>query len=274
MATYDYMGKYKIFDSEVHLASSKIPEYGQEEHLRTLFSFRTPEDVVAGLDEFGIQKAIVGTPCLVSGGAKEFLDHNFRMSNKIIADAQAKYPDRIVGAGRVNPNYGDEALEEFERCIKDYKLRALKLHPMCEFFYPSHRYLPPIFEMAREHNVVIMFHTGDGPLIHSTGFLDLAQNFPEVTILLYHLGGANGAKVAKQRPNMYLTTSGRNAQIDKLRAIKEIGADRVLYGSDMPFANPIPDILKITLIPESRVSDEEKAMVLGGNLARLLNVEL
>ena len=73
---------------------------------------------------------------------------------------------------------------------------------------------------------------------------------------------------------MYLTTSGRNAQIDKLRAIKELGAERVLYGSDMPFAHPVPDILSITLIPESRLSDDEKTLVLGENLARLLNLEL
>ncbi len=274
MATYDYMGKYKIFDSEVHLASSRIPEYAQEEHLRTLFSFRTPEDVVAAMDEYGIEKAIVETPCLVSGGAKEFLDPNHRMSNQIISEAQGKHPDRIIGAGRVNPNYGDEAVEEFERCITAYKLKALKLHPMCEFFYPSHRYLPPLFEIAGAHHIPIMFHTGDGRLTHGAGFLDLAKAFPKVNIILYHMGGSFGAKVAKERPNMYLSTSGRVSQMDILSAVKELGADRVLYASDMPFGNPVPDILKITLIPESRISEEEKSLILGGNVARLLEVEL
>ena len=274
MAQYDYMGKFKIFDSEVHLASDKIPEYSQEEYLRTLFPFRSAEDAISALDEFGIQKCILETPCLVCGGEEEFLDPNHNVSNKIIADAQAKYPDRIIGAARVNPNYGVEALEEFERCVKEYKLKALKLHPLCEFFYPTHRYLPPLFEIASDNNIPIMFHTGDGMITHAANFMDLAKNFPKVNMLLYHLGGAGAAKVAKERPNMFLTTSGRNAQIDKLRAIKELGAERVLYGSDMPFANPIPDILKITLIPDWRLSDEEKALVLGGNIARILNVEL
>lgn len=55
LGTYDYIGKYKIFDSEVHLANSKILEYGGEnEQLRVLFPLRTPEDVVAFMDKCGI----------------------------------------------------------------------------------------------------------------------------------------------------------------------------------------------------------------------------
>lgn len=274
MVDYDYAGKFKIFDSEVHLASDKIPEYSQEKFLRTLFPFRSVEDVISRLDEFAIQKCLLGTPCLPSGGAKEFLDLNHQASNKIIADAQAKYPDRIVGVARVNPNFGEEALEEFERCVKEYKLKALKLHPICEYFWPGHRYLPPLFEIASESNIPIIFHTADGLLTHAANFLDLAKSFPKVTILFYHMGGSGGAKVAKERPKTYLTTSGRNHQVDKLKAIKDLGADRVIYGSDMPFANPIPEILTITLFPDWRLSDEEKALVLGGNMARILNVDL
>jgi len=268
------MGKFKIFDSEVHLASEKIPEYSQQQYLRTLLCFKSVENVISVMDEFDIKKAILVTPCLISGGKKEFLDPNFKMSNKIIADAEAKYPDRIIGAARLNPHYGIEAIDDFERSIKEYNLKALKLHPICEFIYPNHRFLPPLFELASEHGIPIMFHTGNGVRTHSAVFMDLAKNFPKVNIILYHLGGFGAAKVVKERPNMYLTTSGRNAQIDRLRAVKELGAERVLYGSDMPFAHPVPDILSITLIPKSKLSDEEKALILGGNLARLLNIEL
>jgi len=67
MGMYDYIGKYKIFDSEVHLANSKIPEYGGEnKQLRVLFPLRTPEDVVAFMDECGIQTGIVENPYIVT----------------------------------------------------------------------------------------------------------------------------------------------------------------------------------------------------------------
>jgi predicted TIM-barrel fold metal-dependent hydrolase len=160
-----------------------------------------------------------------------------------------------------------------EYAITKLGLRALKLHPMCEFFYPNHQYLPALFEVADRHRIPVLIHTQEGPLMNAAGFLDLAQNFPKVPVILYHFGGPNSVPVAKRAPNMYLETSSAY-QTHIVGAVRALGPERIIYGSDAPFSSPVPEIMKITTIPETFLSKKAKQMILGDNLARLFNIEL
>jgi predicted TIM-barrel fold metal-dependent hydrolase len=49
--------------------------------------------------------------------------------------------------------------------------------------------------------------------------------------------------------------------------VKEIGAHRVLYGSDMPFHDPAFDMARIEY---AKISDAEKKLVMGENAKKLL----
>ncbi len=51
--------------------------------------------------------------------------------------------------------------------------------------------------------------------------------------------------------------------------MKRVGADRVVYGSDMPFGLPEIEMMKISLC---EIPDEEKEMLLGANMARILKL--
>ena len=52
------------------------------------------------------------------------------------------------------------------------------------------------------------------------------------------------------------------------QAVKEIGAKRVLYGSDMPFHDPAFDMARIEY---AKISEEEKKLIMGENAKRLLD---
>ncbi len=45
-------------------------------------------------------------------------------------------------------------------------------------------------------------------------------------------------KMAKRCPHLYLETSGVSAEDKVVQAVREAGAAKVLYGSDMPFNAP------------------------------------
>lgn len=266
-----YANDFRIFDAQTHIASEKLEAYRAGPRLRTLYPVNTAEHLIALLDRHAVAKALALTPCLVSGG--DYIDPNHEKSNELIAGEVRKFPDRLIGVARVNPNYGARAIEMLEYAATKLGLRALKLHPMCEFFYPHHQYLPALFDVAARHKIPVLIHTQEGPLMNAAGFLDLAQSFPTVPVILYHFGGPNAVPVAKRAPNMYLETSFCY-QTHIVAAARALGPERIIFGSDAPFNSPIPEIMKVTTIPETFMSKADKQLILGGNLARLFNIEL
>ena len=81
---------------------------------------------------------------------------------------------------------------------------------------------------------------------------------------------AEAIAAAQKYPNVYLETCSTYRTPGVIEELVEKGgADRVLYGSDMPLMDPRPQIGKIIT---ARISSEAKRMALGGNAARLLGL--
>jgi len=51
-----------------------------------------------------------------------------------------------------------------------------------------------------------------------------------------------------------------------LRFVREVGAERVLFGSDIPFGTMKLELQKVLSLP---LNDREKEAILGGNIRRL-----
>jgi predicted TIM-barrel fold metal-dependent hydrolase len=75
-------------------------------------------------------------------------------------------------------------------------------------------------------------------------------------------------EVAQECPNVYLIGSATN---DKavLYAVRQLGADRVLFGTDAPFQRPHVVRAWYEALLQYEVSEAEMAQVMGGNAARL-----
>jgi len=103
--------------------------------------------------------------------------------------------------------------------------------------------------------------------------VSFAARAGSLKLIIPHLGLLGGnpkdfLKAFKDRRNIYFDTALASSNTI-LEFVKEIGADRVLFGSDIPFSTMRSELGKIFDLP---IPDEEKALILSGNLKRLTGI--
>ncbi|MEA2624993.1 MAG: uncharacterized protein QOD06_1038 [Candidatus Binatota bacterium] len=119
---------------------------------------------------------------------------------------------------------------------------GLKLHPTIDGYPADDRRLDRYVEIAVEVGCPVACHSapGDADPDH---IRRLAERFPSVPFVLYHtyLGPTEGrrraARHVREQENLYLETSWcRREEVEHL--IEEVGAARVLFGSDASVDGP------------------------------------
>jgi predicted TIM-barrel fold metal-dependent hydrolase len=211
------------------------------------------EEMLNDMDANGIEKALIQT---APGENLDFL-----------AAALRKHPTRFFGmcsAPRgITKRYSNSApvmdedvtramLDDFDR-ILDYQIKTLGFRGVGEgvnyvFTQAAEtsdivRDLLPVMEVLDQHRVPIMFSTAwtqfGTPIDKAIPYFvdELAAAFPQVPIILTKMGRGYDFLfeiclfIAFKHTNVYLDSVQAPAR-HIARAVKEIGADRVLFGSD------------------------------------------
>lgn len=228
-----------------------------------------PEGLIALMDRIGIDRSLVFAPKWVGG---KFVDPDYLQANRFVADAVAAHPKRLVGCARVNPNYGAQAVKELERCLGEYRFKAVMLDPEWENFHPGDTTLVyPLLEIARAKKTPVMFHSWYAPSEPAL-FWKVATDFPELPIVIAHMGGrltVDAALIAERAKNLYLETSDHMYRLGPFA--KRLGVERILFGTNTPFAAPEAELFKITVRKD--LTAEEKDLILGGNAVRLYGLD-
>ncbi|MBO9521552.1 MAG: amidohydrolase [Nocardioidaceae bacterium] len=218
----------------------------------------TPASMIASMDAAGVDVAV---GCSLG----QMIDNEF------IAKTVAEHPGRIIGFGQVDPRRPD-AVAEIERCAK-LGLRGLKLHPtMHGYHFADHGLLDPVFAACREAGLVVLVNALDDPFCAPLSIEEISQGFPQVPVLIAHMGtiwNVNEAiLVAERNEHIYLETSGTQL-IEVRMAHRRVGAERLVMGTDWPGSDFDLERAKIAkAVPDPA----ERALVEGGNLARLLGL--
>jgi uncharacterized protein len=233
--------------------------------LRPLADATTAERLLAILDGVAIDSCVTFAP-LWRGGPVH--DPEYTDANAAVAEAVQAHPDRIIGYARVNPNYGARAVALARRCFDEYGFRGLMLDTGADNVEPSDPDLVhPLVELAAERGLPVLVESGWSPISPAV-FWPLAEAFPDTPIVLAHLGGRlidDAVGLCHHAANVYLETSDHMHLLGQV--VKAVGADRILFGSNVPFSAPEAELMKVTIRPD--LTDEQKALILGGNAARL-----
>lgn len=190
---------------------------------------------------------------------------SFAAANLFIAKAVADFPDRLIGFARVDPRYAD-AVAELETALTVLGLRGLKLHPRAQNFYLDDPALFKVMDKLVELGRLAIFDSGTS---HAPWpeVARLAGRYPDLPLIMAHMYSKGFMEAATACPNIYLgITDIRNtARIES--AIRELGAERIISGSDSPYIAPRIEQDKINSL---NIGEAEKDLIKGGNIERLL----
>jgi predicted TIM-barrel fold metal-dependent hydrolase len=232
------------------------------------------EDFVQVLDEHGIDKACA--ECIhYQGTAGHPYDPDYSEANRQIAQEARKFPDRLIPFIRINPNFTDRVIDQMKRGFEEQGMKGMgEMHPFTDHYQVNDlKLLAPMMRCAADYHWPIHWHTGQWPTCQAALYAPLLEAFPEVDHLLGHIAYPyieDCVALAQRYPNVFFETAG-NGSVEFIGyLVDNVGAARVIYGDDIPFAYPTEVIDKMRFLPG--VSDTDKALMLGGNMARLLRL--
>ncbi len=189
-----------------------------------------------------------------------------------------QWPERLLGMIRLNANDAAGSLEAIDRWLGD--------GPMVGVYFPggsrgsltcNHPNFDPLVRRIAEVGGLIMQHTWfktggkDSPGGSTPAELaELAQRFPQVPFICAHAGGEweQGIRAVRGLANILVETSGFDPTAGFIEmAVRELGAERIIFGSHLPSRSLGTELGKIY---GADLQPRQRKLILGGNLRRLL----
>ncbi len=133
----------------------------QAQHVRDIMPQATDPAVrIADLDRMGIDvQAISVAPAGYFYWTDPSLGRDLaRMQNDNLAKIVADHPDRFVGLATVPMQDVDAAVEELERCVREYDFRGVEINTNVMGLDLDDRRFRPFFAKAEQLDVVVMLH--------------------------------------------------------------------------------------------------------------------
>lgn len=171
-----------------------------------------------------------------------------------------------------------ETFLQAERMLGGSKCVGIKIHPDAHGYRISD-YGNRIFEFAARHDAVIESHSG-GMYSVPEDFVEFADRFAEVRVLLSHLGNSCDGDVGHhvralqqcRHGNLYTDVSSVKSILFHLVewAVSEVGVERILFGTDSPLHHI--GMMK-SRIEFGGLKEEEKESILYKNAERLFKLK-
>lgn len=249
------------------------------------FSDGTAAGLTASMKKAGVDFSVVMPVATNPDKAASMNDVSLRMTGR----------DGLIYFGAIHPDTPG-AKEELRR-IAGEGIKGIKLHPVYQDVDINDPRSLRILEAAGELGLLITMHSGE-----DIGFPGVVRCSPEMTadalskvgpvkLICAHMGGwRDWERVADclAGTSAMLDTAFSLGDITPLeegyysqeqihmlsesafcRLVRAFGSERVLFGSDSPWADQGEIISAIRALP---LTDEEKQRILGGNACRLLGL--
>jgi len=242
------------------------------------------------MDSLGIDMAVVFAPFACQ------VDNSMRKANLWALKQVKKHPDRLLPCGTLFPLAPDAI--ELLQLLAGEGVKTVKIHPSIDLYDVSNPAARPFYAEAQRLGIALDFHTGPHgtrlSLASPEKFDDIAWDFNGLRLIFEHMGGrtyfeeflAIICNHPPQKPDEPIRIYGGLTSVLKANTIwylgpgritdmvRIAGADKFIFGLDFPW-NKIEDIRSdIEIIKGLDIAVEDKEKILGGNLLRLLNIDI
>lgn len=217
-----------IFDAHCHI----YPDTGAGFWKRP----SSAQDLVRAMDESGVAKAAL-------------IAIESQISTEAVCSAAARYPERLVAIGSVDP-HDDRAADHAEHAVRVRGVRAIKLHPRFQKFGFEHLdRIQPIAKRCAQLGVPLVVCTFLGGRELFRGRIlelchELAAANPDTAVVMAHAGGyrpLDALMILRANPNVHVDLSfspqyfaDSSVQQDLAHLVKKADPRRVMFGSDFP----------------------------------------
>jgi uncharacterized protein len=286
----------------------EIWEYGDKDGVVFCDARGTVDEIDAAAKEAGFEHVIAVNLFAADVVRQEAIaalpeDHH----QHAVAEIEESMPDRMDAFNRwvcevartrswmtpfvaVDPHVlgGESGAAHLREMAESHGARGIKIHPAVQRFRPDDPGMSAIYRECRNLGLAVLSHTGSsrGPIewAEPQAFANVLRDHPGLTVVLAHLGGGRWrqtAELAAAYPNVVFDlceviewTGAPEAPTDQQLAalIREIGADRVVMGSDWPWYDLGHTVERVHELPG--LSEEERDGILGGNAARILGLPI
>ncbi len=283
----------KIIDIHTHtfpakIARSAIEKLSATSHTRP-FSDGTNYELMNSMKDAGIMFSVLQPVATKPEQVSHINDGAIRLNTQHA---------NIISFGAIHPDFEDYACELAR--ISDAGVKGVKIHPVYQGVNIDDERFVRILACAGELGLIVMLHAGfdigfpDNDFAHPKRILRALKSAGNVRIILAHMGGWRCWQEAQEifagRDNIYIDTAFSHGEFvpngdgyysshkecvmlndeEFVSVIKSFGAERVLFGTDSPWASQSEYVKKFCEL--SALSEREKDLILYENSAKLLGL--
>ncbi len=249
---------------------------------KSIQGWASPKEMLAAMDVAGVEHAVLlgwywehPETCL----------ENNRWLQEWIQEA----PDRYVALASFHPGGGQAMLDELERRL-DQGFRGVgELFPQVQNYFFNNPVFRDVCAMLQKRDLPINLHATDASSHDYRGkvetaflhFLQLAQDFPDLKVILAHWGGGLPWSRNELPKNIYYDSAASPLLYEPMiwkKVTDLVGAARLLFGTDYPLriypkVEKQPELRRI--IDEARQSGLDKTClraIFTGNARKLFKL--
>jgi len=245
------------------------------------FAFRqlrhnTAPGLLKLMDSKGIDKAVVSS-------ASAITYRNTQAGNDEVHAEVAPHRDRLIPFAVINPSYAGWQ-DDLRICHEDFGMSGLRLYPKWHNYGLSDRCCLDLVGAATERGMVLSIPIraedsrqrhwlADVPDVPLDEIATLVTACPQARFVLVNgigfVRSPLGQKDSGLPANYFIEISRLSATLGNEigQLIANLGADRVVFGTGMPFKYPDPALVKLGVLD---ASEEDKEKIRCQNATKLL----